>query len=466
MKTPDLNFSDISNEFGASLGDYRLEQRLISVGHASTAQPSQSFPKLFKTEPEVEGFYRLLRNPVVNFEKIFSGHRKATLSRGSEFDEVIAIHDTTTFQFTKNGKREGLGWVSKTKTRAAKSEGFFGHFTLLAVVDQEVPLVLGVAEVETYRRSEKSRKSKKNPRDANREHERWYRSALSTGKALGAGKVVHVMDREGDDYQLFAKILDSNGRFVIRARCDRKVKVADGYDVLSTITERFQTACYRDVFLNSRKGRGFPGRPKEGQPRGSRECRLAICAGLVAVRRPNLQPLELPKTLDLNVVRVTEVNTPEGCEPIAWTLFTTEPIETNEQILKVIDIYRRRWLIEEYFKALKTGCAYERRQLESYKTLLNALAILIPIAWNLLLMRSLSRLATNVKAEPFFSKNQFMILQKKFGLDPDANLDAALRKIARMGGHLSQNGPPGWMTIGKGYQDLLMIELGFMLRDM
>lgn len=58
---------------------------------------------------------------------------------------------------------------------------------------------------------------------------------------------------------------------------------------------------------------------------------------------------------------------------------------------RVVDIYRMRWLIEEYFKALKTGCAIEKRQLESKHALVNALAVLIPIAWRLLRLRALAR---------------------------------------------------------------------------
>ena len=41
-------------------------------------------------------------------------------------------------------------------------------------------------------------------------------------------------------------------------------------------------------------------------------------------------------------------------EPVDWLLLTSEPIDTDEQILEVVDIYRARWLIEEYFSALKT----------------------------------------------------------------------------------------------------------------
>lgn len=43
-----------------------------------------------------------------------------------------------------------------------------------------------------------------------------------------------------------------------------------------------------------------------------------------------------------------------------------------------MDAYRARWVIEEFFKALKTGCNFERRQLESFQSLRIALAIFLP----------------------------------------------------------------------------------------
>ena len=37
----------------------------------------------------------------------------------------------------------------------------------------------------------------------------------------------------------------------------------------------------------------------------------------------------------------------------------------------------------------------------------------------------------------------------------------ALYAIAALGGHLKRNGPPGWQTLHRGYQDLIMLELGW-----
>ena len=52
------------------------------------------------------------------------------------------------------------------------------------------------------------------------------------------------------------------------------------------------------------------------------------------------------ETVSLNIVEVTEVEPPEGQEPVHWRLLTTEPIDTAANICRVVDIYRARWLIE------------------------------------------------------------------------------------------------------------------------
>jgi hypothetical protein len=52
-----------------------------------------------------------------------------------------------------------------------------------------------------------------------------------------------------------------------------------------------------------------------------------------------------------------------------------------------------RWTIEEFFEALKTGCQFEKRQLESFHALTNALALFLPIAARLLALRSAARVA-------------------------------------------------------------------------
>ncbi len=120
---------------------------------------------------------------------------------------------------------------------------------------------------------------------------------------------------------------------------------------------------------------------------------------------------------------------------VEWRLATT-----------VVDAYGARWRIEEYFKALKTGCALEKRQLETLDALLNALGLFIPIAWNLLRLRVLSR--QEQPASKVLSSTQLKVLRasSKKELPDRLTVRDAMLAIAKLGGHLKRNGDPGWIT--------------------
>ena len=71
--------------------------------------------------------------------------------------------------------------------------------------------------------------------------------------------------------------------------------------------------------------------------------------------------------------------------PIEWMLVTSAAVQTVEDATAVVDHSRARWLIEDYFKALKTGCAFEKRQLTTFDGLVRALAIFVRwrgISWS------------------------------------------------------------------------------------
>lgn len=57
----------------------------------------------------------------------------------------------------------------------------------------------------------------------------------------------------------------------------------------------------------------------------------------------------------LNVVVVKETDAPRGRPPIQWVLYTTLPVDTPARTGKVVRIYELRWLIESFFKYLKSG---------------------------------------------------------------------------------------------------------------
>ncbi|WP_155847502.1 transposase, partial [Asticcacaulis sp. AC402] len=57
---------------------------------------------------------------------------------------------------------------------------------------------------------------------------------------------------------------------------------------------------------------------------------------------------------NLKVVDVRERDPIPGVTPIHWRLLTTHKIDDVVEALKVVDLYRRRWAIEQLFRTLKT----------------------------------------------------------------------------------------------------------------
>src|SRR5439155_24499947 len=104
---------------------------------------------------------------------------------------------------------------------------------------------------------------------------------------------------------------------------------------------------------------------------------------------------------------------------------------------------------EEYFKALKTGCAYESKQLESAHALINLLAYCLVVAYALLLMRTLARANKNRHATHLFNGLQLKCLHplSRRKLAPTPTLREALLPTAPLGCPTTNNCEPGWTTL-------------------
>jgi hypothetical protein len=94
----------------------------------------------------------------------------------------------------------------------------------------------------------------------------------------------------------------------------------------------------------------------------------------------------------------------------------------------------------------------------------NTLALFLPIAWRLLLFRSLARLPSPPPAAQVLTTTQREVLESVQGrrLPDSATAADAILAIAALGGHLKWNGDPGWQVIGRGYEKLLLLEEGWL----
>lgn len=453
---------DIRNEFvGAPLNDKRLRERLEELGPVIAADPSGSFPNSMASEADLEALYRFVNNPRVDAAAILEPHVAATSARIAG-KTVAIVHDTTDFVF--NGANDSLGYIPTTAQR-----GFWGHFSLTVGDEGEALGVLGLETLffENRIRGVVRKSRRKHAYDKNKDKAslRWDRGVERTRKLVPEGSsAIHVMDCEADNYRLFTKMNIAGDHFVIRVRHDRRgarTDEAEPWEHLADIAERATYVCEREVRLSKRRRR--PGLNATYGPRDPRVAQLAISTTPVIIKRPGKWHTEAPKQLQLNLVCVRELNPPRGAELVEWLLLTTEPIDHQRDVEAIVDWYRRRWVVEEFFRALKTGCAYERRQFESRAALVRTLSLLVPIAWQLLALRDLAQRAPRGPARKVLRETQLHVLRaltkNKLPKSPSAN--EALLAIAAQGGHLKRNGAPGWQTLERGLEKLWWAEFGY-----
>jgi hypothetical protein len=435
----------------AEFGDRRLSKRLVRIMDQLAAMPGQSFPAAAQDDAALEATYRFLSNGEVTPERILAPHLRATVQRITDAGIAIIAHDTTEFSLD----RPQMAWLDKHRT------GFSAHFSLALTADGAMQ-PLGIVSMETIFRDGPRDRSKRRARAraADSEERRWGRAVESCEVPLPrSASAIHVMDREADSYTLFAQLAELGRRFVIRMAFDRRVEQGSKLDAA---IEKAPVLLMRSVPLTARGRNEIPGRRKAHPPRAARVAKLAVSAKRLTLLRPDWASRDLPPTLTVNVVRVYERRPPPDVQSVEWKLVTTEPIASATDVAWIVDCYRARWVIEEYFKALKTGCAFEKRQLESRSAILNALAIFAPIAWRLLLLRSTSRHAPEAPAHTALPRTQLLVMEKHpiLQLSSRATVREALFAIARLGGHIKNNGDPGWLVLGRGYDKLLLLEEG------
>jgi len=425
----------VEGEFvGARLRDERLSKRLVSLAARVAMDPSASFPTSL-TEAELEGAYRFFSNKKVQPEAILEPHVRQTVQRLATADVTLALHDTTTLSFRNEGQREGFGSLT------GKSQQLWTHATLAVKADgTRCPLGLLALSTESEIR-----------------HERWFENIERANANVGGSRqLVHVMDREADDYALFSQLIANEARFVIRLQHDRGVEADDS--AVTRITEALSRAVHvaeREVLLTPR-GTNKGSKAKKVHPaRKKRLANLSIAGAAVTVRCPAGRR-GVPKTLELHAVRAWEASPLPGEPSVEWLLLTSEPIDDVDQLLRVVDWYRARWTIEEFFKALKTGCAIEKRQLESFHAFSNAVGFFAPIAWQLLLLRHRAHHETDADGAASLPDGMLEVLRHvaRKPLPERPTAKDVLLAVAALGGHLKRNGDPGWQTLGRGYDKL------------
>jgi hypothetical protein len=435
---------------GAELGDARLSARLERVSETLARNPGKSLPDAFEDSAGLEATYRFLGNERIGPDAILAPHVANTLERCSMAGLVLAIFDTSELRF--GGEREGLGYLSHMKGR-----GMLAHLGL--AVEAETDKALGVIHSETIVRRGEYKKRKEALGAEDSESNRWLRGVQTAASIVP--NAVCVMDREGDIFPLLSTMDGRGQRFVVRAAHNRNTDAGPLWDLVDSAP----LLMTREFEVSERRLRKRKNEAKRHPPRSQHSAKLEVRVCEVLLPKPRSTTKRAlqgaPASVVLNAIYLIERDPPLGDAPIEWLLLTNLPVTTEEEATTVIKAYRTRWVIEEFFKALKTGCALEKRQLESVKSVSNMLAVSLPIAWLILHLRHLSRTtpdapATDVLSEPMMRCLRLLLLKRtRRELPAQPTCKDVTWAIAALGGHLRNNGEPGFIVLGRGLEKLL-----------
>jgi hypothetical protein len=168
----------------------------------------------------------------------------------------------------------------------------------------------------------------------------------------------------------------------------------------------------------------------------------------------------------MNVVQAREIDPPAGKEPLGWTLLSDLPVDTLEQCRRVLEIYRCRWIIEEFHKAMKTGLDVERSQLGDYRRLSTLAGIVSVVAVFLLQTKGAARTRGDEElTEQNTDATMLRVLRKLHPPKGKPTRRWFWVSIARLGGFLARkgDGDPGWLTLWRGWRKLMILLQGYRL---
>jgi hypothetical protein len=432
------------------LGDKRRTQRLIHVAADVANNPAASFPDQMQAWGDLKAAYHLFDCDDVTFEAVARPHWELTKQRTG--GRYLVIGDTTELDFGIHRDVPDLG-----PTGNGSGWGFLLHNALLVEADNKE--IIGLAgQTIHYRPLKKNKGAKKEHSAARlnraRESDVWGIVIDQVGKPPEGVEWIHVLDRGGDNFEVYCHLLQQDSGWVVRA------SKLNRYVLAGPEKKRMQLSNYLpQLALLGTYELSLRSRPQ--QP--ARTAKLEVRVGSIHMsvphhRSPWVRELD-PEPIAMNVVYVVEVDPPAGVEPISWVLLTSLPVETFDQAWTVIEYYESRWLVEEYHKALKTGCRVEERQLKTASRLEAMVGLMGVSAVRLLQLKSLARTSPETPAHHVVPQVWLQMLKAaRKGLHRihDLTVGHFYREVAKLGGFLGRkgDGEPGWITIWRGWEKL------------
>jgi hypothetical protein len=331
--------------------------------------------------------------------------------------------------------------------------------SVLALLPSGVPL--GLLEQQRWARAVRARRTRET---REKESHRWLDAEQATLAALPpATEVLTIADREADIFDLFAAERRPGAYLLIRAVQTRRLTdPPDG-----------ETAYIWPTVAQQPPAGTLTVTVQPVTQRTGREATLTVRHGVVEVQPPRHHRARAQcQPQRLHAIIAHEEAPPAGQTPLTWRLLTTWPVETDEDVLALIEAYSLRWLIERFHFVLKSGCRVEQLQLDREHRLERAVATYSIVAVRLLRLTYLARRDPDAAGLPEVTATVWLVLrastpalQEARGSEPTVR--AVVRAIAGLGGFIGRtgDGDPGVKTLWRGVQQLHLMALGWELHQ-
>ena len=445
LDATDLDWSE-REIVSAQLGDKRLNKRLQTIIEAFSAKPQASIPEAMGSWVQSKATYRFFDNPKVTSEKIIQAHRETTGVRSKRESVLLAIQDTSFVDYTDHPATKNLGFLSDEN-----HTGLIIHPTLISTAEG-VPL--GIIDLQLLKRETIGTRDKwyERPIEA-KESNKWinsYRATCVFAKEHHLTNIINVADREADVYELFEEAVQKKALVVqspdvlVRAAWNRKLQDEHRYLWEHLGSQEIAAETIVELSRNNK--------------RTARKATLSVRYAAITLRPPRrCSKSKRLEPVALWAIYLNEDTPPAAEEAISWMLLTTVPVTDSAQALELVSYYVRRWLIESYFKVLKSGCQIEERQLQAEQRLINCLAVDCIIAWRILFLTMIGRALPEIPASVIFERAECFALYSfihKTNQVPEHRytLSELIFELGKLGGFLgrSQDGYPGITCIWRG----------------
>ena len=420
-------------------GDKRLNKRLQQIVDNSTRNAEKSILGAGKGRGEAKAFYRLLGNDKFEMDQLLGAASGSTLARMS--GTVLLIQDTSDINLNGHKKTEGLGYCSEY-VRGIKLH------SCIAVSPEGLSYGLVSQSYETRQEAKNplSRAEKAARPIEEKESFRWIENIRESTAIVPDGvHCITICDREGDFYELYAEASELETDFVIRVTHDR----------LSDTDEKIVSKIRHKKAAGTVKV-NIPRDSRSGKPAREADMEVAYCQ--VNVKKPTTVNNEnLPEKLSINLVRITELNPPDGCDAIEWILATSLPINTIIEAMTIVGYYIQRWKIERFHFVLKSGVGAEKIQQRTFERIKPVLLIYSVIAMFIMSVTYMGRILPDSSCSLLLDEDEWKILYRvvhktKFPPDSPYTMAEAVAYLGQLGGYKRSpsDGAPGLQSIWNG----------------